>query len=267
MLTGIYGGPGKFATGYVKLNASEWVYFKGKMSGMAPTFGQRIQATGVLRFNPGTQSPPQDTKIDSLPAHYFFDAAEILAASDAGAATLVPASQPTVTSTPVDGAWLQQILQSSNRDYIFCAASYLSRKGGPAVPTPLPTTLSEWQANGKKLIEWLGKQDSKTITALADGYPAFVQKWEPFFPPEPASQQAAARPVTQAASSPTTTSQPAAFTVTKDAITFDPKTCTEGHGTLGLPLGSVSVKVLGQKDGKCVFDYTVEIEGGYCCFL
>lgn len=60
--------------------------------------------------------------------------------------------------------------------------------------------------------------------------------------------------------------QPAAFTVTNDAITFDPRTCTEGSGTIWLALGSVKVKVLGQKDGFCVFDYTVEVEGGYTTY-
>lgn len=59
------------------------------------------------------------------------------------------------------------------------------------------------------------------------------------------------------------TTQPAGFAVTKDAITIDPRVCTQGTGTLFFGLGSVQVRVVGQQDGQCVFEYTLEVEGGY----
>jgi len=49
--------------------------------------------------------------------------------------------------------------------------------------------------------------------------------------------------------------------VTKTKLSFDPKTCTEGKGGFGWALGSVSVTILGQQDGKCIFDYQWEVEG------
>jgi len=81
-LTGFYGGPGKFAVGYIKLNDKEWVYFKGKMSGLTPTFGQHIAASGILRCDPGFKPPAQETLVDGLPAHYFFEFAEIFAVQE-----------------------------------------------------------------------------------------------------------------------------------------------------------------------------------------
>lgn len=60
-----------------------------------------------------------------------------------------------------------------------------------------------------------------------------------------------------------TTTQPAGLVVTKDAITIDPTVCTRGTGTLFFGLGSVQVKVVGQQEGQCVFDYTLDVEGGY----
>jgi hypothetical protein len=42
--------------------------------------------------------------------------------------------------------------------------------------------------------------------------------------------------------------------VDKTKITFDPKTCTEGHGQFFWGFGSSAVKVLGHKDGHCVFE-------------
>ena len=93
-LTGVYGGPGKFAIGYIKLNASEWVYFKGKMAGVTPNYGQRIQATGILKYDPGFKAPQEEPKLAGLPPHYFFDVAEISAAPDD------PASKPTTASAP-----------------------------------------------------------------------------------------------------------------------------------------------------------------------
>ncbi len=50
--------------------------------------------------------------------------------------------------------------------------------------------------------------------------------------------------------------------VEKTRITFDPKTCTEGRGHFFWGLGSCAVKILGQKDGHCVFEYTAEVEMG-----
>lgn len=88
-----------------------------------------------------------------------------------------PARMPTTTPS------LRSYLQSSDLDRIYCAASYLAENGGPAVPKPFPTQLSDWQSHGTKLIEWLGKQSPKKVNSLEDGFPAFVQKWSPYFPP------------------------------------------------------------------------------------
>jgi hypothetical protein len=44
-------------------------------------------------------------------------------------------------------------------------------------------------------------------------------------------------------------------------LTFDPKTCTEGGGSIAWGLGSASVRVLGREGDLCVFDYRWEIEG------
>lgn len=85
-LTGVYGGPGKFAAGYIKLNDSQWVYLD-KMSGLKPGYGQRIQATGVVRHNPGFTPPAHEPPIDGLPAHYYFESAAISAVPASDAAT------------------------------------------------------------------------------------------------------------------------------------------------------------------------------------
>jgi hypothetical protein len=44
-------------------------------------------------------------------------------------------------------------------------------------------------------------------------------------------------------------------------LTFEPKTCTEGGGSIAWGLGSASVRVLGREGDLCVFDYRWEIEG------
>ena len=51
-----------------------------------------------------------------------------------------------------------------------------------------------------------------------------------------------------------------------NTLQFDPATCSAGHKGLDMPLGSVSVKVLGRRHGLCVFEYTHEIEGGYTTY-
>jgi hypothetical protein len=55
--------------------------------------------------------------------------------------------------------------------------------------------------------------------------------------------------------------------VDKTRITFDPKTCTEGRGHFFWGLGSCAVKILGRKDGHCVFEYTAEVEMGVNVYL
>lgn len=49
-------------------------------------------------------------------------------------------------------------------------------------------------------------------------------------------------------------------------ITFDPKSCKTGRGQFFWALGSVAVKVLGQRDGCCVFEYTAEVEMGWTVY-
>jgi hypothetical protein len=44
-------------------------------------------------------------------------------------------------------------------------------------------------------------------------------------------------------------------------LTFDPKTCTEGEGSIAWGLGSAGVRVLGREGRLCVFDYRWEVEG------
>lgn len=55
--------------------------------------------------------------------------------------------------------------------------------------------------------------------------------------------------------------------VDKASITFDPKTCAEGRGVIYWGLGSSSVRVLGNKDGQCVFEYVAEVEMGQTVYL
>jgi hypothetical protein len=50
-------------------------------------------------------------------------------------------------------------------------------------------------------------------------------------------------------------------------LTFDPRTCTSGQALVYWSFGSTSVKVLGHKDGQCVFELTTEVEGGYKVYL
>jgi hypothetical protein len=52
--------------------------------------------------------------------------------------------------------------------------------------------------------------------------------------------------------------------VTKDKVTFDPKTCTTGAGGVSTGVGGARVKVLGHKDGYCEFEYITDGCGG--CF-
>jgi hypothetical protein len=54
--------------------------------------------------------------------------------------------------------------------------------------------------------------------------------------------------------------------VNKEKITFDPKTCTEGHGLFFWGHGSSAVKILGHKDGHCVFEYMAEVEMGHTIY-
>jgi hypothetical protein len=44
-------------------------------------------------------------------------------------------------------------------------------------------------------------------------------------------------------------------------LTFDPKTCGEGEGSIAWGLGSAGVRVLGREGDVCVFDYRWEVEG------
>src|SRR5262245_23142243 len=55
--------------------------------------------------------------------------------------------------------------------------------------------------------------------------------------------------------------------VDRTKITFDPKTCTAGRGHFFWGLGSSAVKVLGHKDGHCIFEYTAEVEMGHTVYL
>lgn len=54
--------------------------------------------------------------------------------------------------------------------------------------------------------------------------------------------------------------------VGKKKLTFDPKTCTEGQGHFFWTYGSSAVKILGHKDGHCVFEYTAEVEMGHLIY-
>lgn len=60
--------------------------------------------------------------------------------------------------------------------------------------------------------------------------------------------------------------RPSPFKVSKNTVSFDPKACAEGETQLRWMLGSVHVKILGHKDGQCVFEFTREIEGGYTVY-
>ncbi|MEQ8789950.1 MAG: FKBP-type peptidyl-prolyl cis-trans isomerase [Pirellulaceae bacterium] len=50
------------------------------------------------------------------------------------------------------------------------------------------------------------------------------------------------------------------------SLEFSPKTCLRGQAGFGWGLGSVRVNVLGRDAGRCVFDFTDEIEGGYTVY-
>jgi hypothetical protein len=49
-------------------------------------------------------------------------------------------------------------------------------------------------------------------------------------------------------------------------IKIDPMGCAEESRTLPWSLGSASIRVLGHKDKKCHFEYTIEVEGGYTIY-
>ena len=55
-----------------------------------------------------------------------------------------------------------------------------------------------------------------------------------------------------------------AITATKDSITFDPKSCTEGTAAISSGVQGARVKVLGRKAGFCEFEYVTDGCGG--CF-
>jgi hypothetical protein len=55
--------------------------------------------------------------------------------------------------------------------------------------------------------------------------------------------------------------------VEKTKITFDPKTCVEGRGVIFWGHGSSSVKIIGQQDGHCVFEYIAEVEMGQAHYV
>ena len=55
--------------------------------------------------------------------------------------------------------------------------------------------------------------------------------------------------------------------VEKTALTFDPKTCAEGRGKFFWGLGSCAVRVLGHRDGHCLFEYAQEVEMGATVYL
>jgi hypothetical protein len=60
---------------------------------------------------------------------------------------------------------------------------------------------------------------------------------------------------------------PSAVVVDGETIRFDPKSCTQGRGQFFWGLGSCAVKVLGREGGRCVFEYTQEIEMGATVYL
>jgi len=63
------------------------------------------------------------------------------------------------------------------------------------------------------------------------------------------------------------TAPESAFQKTDDMIQFDPHWCTVRSATIGFGLGSASVSLEGIQDGKCVFTYMHEVEGGYSRYL
>jgi hypothetical protein len=97
-----------------------------------------------------------------------------------------PADKPTEdVEELLRGSSLYGHLTADARDPIFCAASYIRRAGGPDTPGPATTvTLEEWQAHGKRLLEWIRKHDADRVRSLVEGFPDFVHRWSPFFFPE-----------------------------------------------------------------------------------
>jgi hypothetical protein len=63
------------------------------------------------------------------------------------------------------------------------------------------------------------------------------------------------------------TSASSKITVDKTTLTFDPGTCTEGHGTFYWSMGSCSVAVLRHEGNHCLFEHTEEIEMGASVYL
>ncbi len=85
--------------------------------------------------------------------------------------------------SPLAGSRLQSHLSSSHRDGIYCAASYIASEGGPSLPGALPESVADWRAHGEQLLDWLERSETSTVRALVDRFPAYVEKWAPFYPP------------------------------------------------------------------------------------
>jgi hypothetical protein len=60
---------------------------------------------------------------------------------------------------------------------------------------------------------------------------------------------------------------PTAIQVKGSTLTFDPKTCNKGQAQAPWGLGSVQLKILGRKDGRCRFELRNEVEGGFTDYL
>ena len=87
------------------------------------------------------------------------------------------------TRTSVEGTLLDKFLTSEDRNGIFWAASYCHANGGPELPDPSPESLDDWVSLRQVTLSWLRQQEPEEMAKLARGFPQYVTRQSPMFPP------------------------------------------------------------------------------------
>jgi len=92
--------------------------------------------------------------------------------------------QGAVVREILSNSLLESHLMSADRDPIYCAASYVASKGGPDLPSPMPDSMDTWHVHAERLLQWLRQADPSAAQNIVDGFPRYVERWSPVFPPE-----------------------------------------------------------------------------------
>jgi hypothetical protein len=83
----------------------------------------------------------------------------------------------------VEGMPLYKSLASTRKDYVMCAATYISRVGGPPV-LPWDAPDRQWRELARRDQLWLIDQNDEELRRLGLGYQEFTMNWSPFSPEE-----------------------------------------------------------------------------------